>query len=68
MCRSQQQPNTEPVLKLRDRFGDGGLSDTKLLSRTGERAGIDNADECLHRSQAVHCQSSQDREVRFRQE
>jgi hypothetical protein len=27
-----------------------------LLGRAGERAGIDNADKCLHRGQAVHCQ------------
>ena len=50
MCRSQQQPHAEPVLELRDRLGDGGLPDTKLLGRAGERAGIDDADECLHRS------------------
>src|SRR5579863_4136907 len=50
MRRSHQQTYAEPILKLRDRFRDGGLPDTQLLGCTGERARIDDANECLHRS------------------
>ena len=52
--RAQQQPHGKPVFELRDRLGNGGLADAQLLRRTGERAGIDDADERFHRGEAVH--------------
>jgi hypothetical protein len=36
VCRNQQQAHAEPVLELRDCFGNGGLADTQLLGRAGE--------------------------------
>jgi hypothetical protein len=32
----------------------------KLLGRAGERAGLDDADKCFHRSQAIHGHSSKE--------
>ncbi len=52
--RTQQQARAEPVFELRDRLGNGGLTEAQLLGRTGERAGIDDPDKCFHRGEAVH--------------
>jgi hypothetical protein len=30
------------------------LADAQLLGRAGERPGIDDADKCFHRGEAVH--------------
>jgi hypothetical protein len=32
----------------------------KLLGRAGKRAGLDDADKCFHRSQAIHGHSSKE--------
>jgi hypothetical protein len=52
--RTQQQTHAEPIFELRDRLGNGRLTEAQLLGRTGERAGIDDADKCFHRGEAVH--------------
>ena len=58
--RTQQQPRPEPVLELCDRLGNGGLTEAQLLGRAGERAGIDDANKCFHRGEAVHAYSLQE--------
>jgi hypothetical protein len=55
--RPQQQPHAKPVLKLRNRFGDGGLADTQLLCRAGERGGVDDPNKCFHRAKTIHAYS-----------
>jgi hypothetical protein len=55
--RPQQQPHVKPLLELRDRLGDGGLTDAKLFCRAGERSGIDNPDKSFHRSEPIHVYS-----------
>ena len=54
MRRPQQQPHAQPLLKLRDRLGNGGLTDAELFCCAGERSGIDNAYERFHRSEPIH--------------
>jgi len=51
---AQQQTNAKALLDLRDRFRNRRLADAKLPRRTGERAGLDDADERLHGGQAIH--------------
>jgi hypothetical protein len=58
--RLEQQADAEAPFKLSDGLGDSGLSDMERSRRTGERAGFDDPDECLHRSQPVHGHSSKE--------
>jgi len=48
------------LFKLGDRLGDSGLSDAEQSRGAGERAGFDDPDEYLHRSQAIHGHSSKE--------
>src|SRR5581483_1690820 len=52
--RARQQLDAEIVLELGDGFGNRWLPDAKLARRAGERAGLDDANEGFHRSQAIH--------------
>ncbi len=60
VSRTQQQTRAEPLLELRDRFGDGWLADTQLLGSAGERAGLDDADKGFHRGHTIHGYSLQE--------
>ena len=51
MRRTQQQPHAKAIFELRNRLRNGGLADMQLLGGTGKRAGVDNADEGLHRGE-----------------
>ena len=42
------------LFKLSDGLGDSGLSAAEQSCGAGERAGFDDADEYLHRGQAIH--------------
>jgi hypothetical protein len=57
VSRAQQQSHAKPILKLRDRFRDGGLADMQLLCCAGERAGLDDPDKDCHRGPAIHVHS-----------
>ena len=58
--RPEQQADAEALFKLSDGLGDGGLSNAELFRGAGERAGFDDADEYLHRSQPIHGHSSKE--------
>jgi hypothetical protein len=42
------------LFELSDGLGNSGLSDAELSRGARERAGFDDADEYLHRGQAIH--------------
>jgi hypothetical protein len=48
------------LFELSDGLRDSGLSDAQLSRGARERAGFDDADEYLHRSQSIHGHSSKE--------
>src|SRR5262249_49356270 len=56
--RPDEQADPKLVFQLRNRLGDRRLANADLSRRGRERSTVDDADENLHGSQAIHAHAS----------